>query len=251
MRQLELTYGGGKTHTLITMRHLVNNPAKLPDLPSVREFTATIGQTPPQARVAALCFDKLDVETGLNVRGPDGAVRRLKQPWSVLAYQIAGDDGLKLMHAEGKAKERKTPPAELTLTNLLSLPSKDGLATLVLLDEVLLYAKMRCHAEPGFLDVLIGFFQYLTQAAAKADRCCVVASLLSSEPKDQADPLGRKLSPTCTISFSDSGRRPFSPSKRRMWPRCFVGGFSPPIPSSIGTAFAAGHRRSQGYHGRG
>jgi predicted AAA+ superfamily ATPase len=31
--QLELTYGGGKTHTLITLRHLVDNPAHLPDLP--------------------------------------------------------------------------------------------------------------------------------------------------------------------------------------------------------------------------
>ena len=73
------------------------------------------------------------------------------------------------------------------------MPLKDGLGTLILLDEVLLYAKMRCHNEPGFLDVLVGFFQYLTQAAAKSDRCCVVASLLSSEPKDQADSLGRKI----------------------------------------------------------
>jgi hypothetical protein len=193
VRQLELTYGGGKTHTLITMRHLVNDPATLPTLPAVQEFIETIGQTPPKARVAALCFDKLDVETGVEVRGPDGVVRRLKQPWSVLAYQIAGDEGLKLMHAEGKAEERSSPPAENTLTELLSMPLKDGLGTLILLDEVLLYAKMRCHAEPGFLDVLVGFFQYLTQAAAKADRCCVVASLLSSEPKDQADSLGRKI----------------------------------------------------------
>ena len=36
IRQLELTYGGGKTHTLITLFHLVNNPDKLPaDLPAV------------------------------------------------------------------------------------------------------------------------------------------------------------------------------------------------------------------------
>jgi predicted AAA+ superfamily ATPase len=61
VRQLELTYGGGKTHTLITMHHLVNNPDTLPDLPAVHEFTETIGQKPPQARVAALCFNKLDV----------------------------------------------------------------------------------------------------------------------------------------------------------------------------------------------
>lgn len=196
VRQLELTYGGGKTHTLITMRHLVHDPDKLPDLPAVKEFEQTIGQTPPKARVAALCFDKLDVETGCDVRSPDGQVRRLKQPWSLLAYQIAGDEGLKLLHADGKAEERTTPPAENTLSQLLSLPLKapgGGMGTLILLDEVLLYAKVRCHTEPGFLDVLIGFFQYLSQAAAKVEKCCIVASLLSSEPKDQADPLGKKI----------------------------------------------------------
>ena len=193
VRQLELTYGGGKTHTLITMRHLVNDPANLPDLPAVREFTETIGQTPPQARVAALCFDNLHVETGMEVRSPDGHVRRLKNPWSLLAYQIAGDDGLKLLHADGKAEELQAPPATADMAKLLSIPHQSGMGTLVVLDEVLLYAKMKCHMEPGWLDVLIGFFQYLTQAATKVDRCCVVASLLSSEPKDQADPLGRKI----------------------------------------------------------
>ena len=140
VRQLELTYGGGKTHTLITMRHLVYDPASLPDLPAVEEFKQTIGQTPPKARVAALCFDKLDVETGVDTRGPNGSIRRLKQPWSVLAFQIAGDDGLKLLHAEGKAEERNTPPAENTLTDLLSMPLKEGLGTLVLIDEVLRYS---------------------------------------------------------------------------------------------------------------
>src|SRR3990170_6023338 len=60
VRQLELTYGGGKTHTLITLRHLVHNPEKLPELPAVAEFIESIGQKPPKCRVARLCFDKLD-----------------------------------------------------------------------------------------------------------------------------------------------------------------------------------------------
>ena len=38
VRQLELTYGGGKTHTLITLYHLTRDPASLPNLPAVREF---------------------------------------------------------------------------------------------------------------------------------------------------------------------------------------------------------------------
>ncbi|HQN17771.1 MAG TPA: hypothetical protein PKV86_01465, partial [Syntrophobacteraceae bacterium] len=96
VRQLELTYGGGKTHTLITLRHLVFDPDKLPDLPAVDEFREAIGRTPPKARVAGLCFDKLDVETGMEVRDPAGNTRRLVQPWSILAWQLAGEEGLRV-----------------------------------------------------------------------------------------------------------------------------------------------------------
>jgi len=43
IRQLELTYGGGKTHTLITLFHLFNDPENLPKLPAVDEFVTHIG----------------------------------------------------------------------------------------------------------------------------------------------------------------------------------------------------------------
>src|SRR5207247_10364109 len=118
VRQLELTYGGGKTHALITLFHLVGNPQALPDLPAVQEFMQHIGMTPPQARVAVLAFDKLDVEKGMEVRGPQGETRWLKHPWSVLALQIAGAKGLQLLHAEGGGAERDSAPAENVLVQL-------------------------------------------------------------------------------------------------------------------------------------
>ena len=89
-RKLSVNYGGGKTHTLITLRHLVHDPDGLPDLAAVREFKAHIDFKPPKARVAALCFDKIDLEKGIETPGPDGAIRMLKHPWSVLAFQLAG-----------------------------------------------------------------------------------------------------------------------------------------------------------------
>src|SRR4029450_12515514 len=49
IRQLELTYGGGKTHTLITLLHLVRNPAHLPHLPSSAECPWRFGLIPPAA----------------------------------------------------------------------------------------------------------------------------------------------------------------------------------------------------------
>src|SRR4030067_235278 len=122
VRQLELTYGGGKTHTLIALRHLVHDPDRLPNLPAVAEFIQEIGQKPPKCRVVGLCFDKLDVEKGMEVLSPAGKGRTLKNPWSVLAYQIAGDEGLKLLHAGNKAEERDSAPADNLLSELLEIP---------------------------------------------------------------------------------------------------------------------------------
>src|ERR1035437_7100551 len=106
IRQLELTYGGGKTHTLITLYHLVRDPKGLPDVPAVREFLEHAGIKPPATCVAVLSFDKLDVEKGMEISDPDGKARWLKQPWSVLAWQIAGSEGLKILHPDGKDAER-------------------------------------------------------------------------------------------------------------------------------------------------
>lgn len=192
VRQLELTYGGGKTHTLITLFHLVSDPAGLPDLPTVREFVEHAGTTPPKARVAVLAFDKLDVEKGMEVKAPDGTLRWLKHPWSVLAWQIAGAAGLQLLHAEGHDAERESAPAENLLTDLLSLPRRDGLATLILMDEVLMYAREKISLDPTWRGRLQNFFQYLTQAATKVERCALVTSLLASDPRKN-DPFGKEI----------------------------------------------------------
>lgn len=191
-RKISVNYGGGKTHTLIALRHLVHDPAGLPDLPAVREFTAHIGFEPPKTRVAALCFDKIDLEKGVETSAPDGSIRMLKHPWSILAWQLVGADGLKAIHADGKDRERETPPAEPLLADLLARPQEDGLSTLVLLDEVLMYVRSMVEAEPAWRGRLTSFFQYLTQAVVKVDRCAMVASLLASDPR-KFDELGQEL----------------------------------------------------------
>jgi hypothetical protein len=192
VRQLELTYGGGKTHSLITLWHLVNDPDKLPELPAVKEFVEHIGATPPRARIAVLPFDKLDAEKGMEVRGPKGELRWLKNPWSVMAFQIAGAEGLRLLSAEGSEEERKTPPAENLLAELLALPSRENLATLILIDEVLMFARAAVDLDPAWNDRLLNFFQYLTQAATKVERSAVIASLLATDPR-KSDTLGKQI----------------------------------------------------------
>ncbi len=194
VRQLELTYGGGKTHALITLYHLMNAPEHLPKLPSVQEFRQHAGGiVPPKARVAVLPFDKLDVEKGMEVHSPTGESRWLRQPWSVLAFQIAGARGIKLLHADSKDQERESPPAENLLRDLLALPAKENLATLVLMDEVLTYAREKAGLDPQWRHRLQDFFQYLTQAVTKIDKACIVASLLATDPR-KSDELGKEIS---------------------------------------------------------
>ena len=194
IRQLELTYGGGKTHTLITLYHLFRDPGALPDSPTVTAFREHVGAALPQAFVATLCFDKIDAEKGIEgVRAPNGEQRTLKHPWSVLAFQLAGADGLRAVHADDKDEERETPPAEPLLTKLLEVPGRDGLGTLILVDEVLMYAREKAGLSPVWRDRICDFFQYLNQAVAKVDRAAIVASLLATDPSKEQGDLGGLL----------------------------------------------------------
>ena len=194
VRQLELTYGGGKTHTLIALYYLFRNPDALPDLPAVREFREHVGGDFPRAHVVALCFDKIDVERGLeDVRAPDGETRRLLHPWSILAFQLAGAEGLRLLHPDNEDQERDTPPSEPLLVKLLERPQQLGRATLILVDEVLMYARLKAGMHSVWRERIQTFFQYLTQAVVKADRAAIVASILATDPARQQDDLGKSL----------------------------------------------------------
>ena len=193
VRQLELTYGGGKTHTLITLYHLFRDPTALSDVKAVQEFRQHVGAELPKAFPVSLCFDKIDVERGIDgIRAPDGETRTLKHPWSVLAFQLAGAEGLRALHADGKDEERETPPAEPLLVNLLAIPRKQGLGTLILVDEVLMYARGKAGMGHVWRERIVDFFQHLVQAVTKVDRAAMVASLLAAD-QSKYDDLGQAL----------------------------------------------------------
>lgn len=212
VRQLNLTYGGGKTHTLITLFHLVNEPALLPDLPAVAEFRTHIdlGNNLPKARVAAISFDNLDLETGIEAVDPTGKTARLFHPWSVLAWQLAGKQGLEILNGGKGMGERDTAPATPVLSDLLALSNSEGAATLILLDEVLMYARQRVEQDKGWLIKLEVFFQCLTEAAVKTDRCAIVASLLASD-LNRMDTVGLNITNVLKDIFAREQEEPVEP----------------------------------------
>ena len=176
---VQVTYGGGKTHALIALLHLAERGAELKNHSTVKEFMGFRGVDPlPQARVALLPFDKFDVKAGLSVYSPDGTQRQVNTPWGALAYQLAGDEGLAKVAAH---EADYITPAEPLLVDLLKAPQTEGLSTLILIDETLLYARNAVNDDPKRLGILQDFFQMLTQAASRVDRAAIVASLITSD----------------------------------------------------------------------
>ena len=129
---------------------------------------------------------------------------------------------------------------------LLSKPQEDGLSTLVLLDEVLMYMRVQVEVNPASRGRLLAFFQYLTQAVVKVDRCALVASLLASNPKrhddlgaellrDVSEVFGRQMEEEASpVSKEDVAevlrRRFFEPDSIRD-----TGAFRPHVTSAVGS----------------
>ena len=176
---LQVTYGGGKTHTLIALLHLAEHGLELKTHPTVKEFMGFSGVDPlPQTRVALLPFDKFDVKAGLLVYGPDGRQQQVKTPWGALAYQLAGEEGLAKVAAH---EADYITPAESLLVELLKAPQAEGLSTLILIDETLLYVRGAVNDDPKRSGILQDFFQMLTQAVGKVEQAALVASLITSD----------------------------------------------------------------------
>ena len=176
---LQVAYGGGKTHALIALLHLAEQGTEFETHLTVQEFMASSGlNMVPRARVALLPFDKFDVKNGLLVISPDGKQQRVKTPWGALAYQLAGDEGLALV---AKHETDYINPAEQTLVDLLKIPQMEGMSTLILLDEALMYTRAAVNNNPTRFGILQDFFQALTQAVERVSSASIVASLITSD----------------------------------------------------------------------
>ena len=176
---LQVAYGGGKTHALITLLHLAEHGTDFQTHPTVQEFIGFSGlDTIPRTRVAILPFDQFDVKNGLSVVSPNGKQKRVKTPWGALAYQLAGDKGLEIV---AKHEADYINPAEQPLVDLLKLPQNEGLSTLILLDEALMYTCAAVNDDPKRHGILRDFFQVLTQAVKKVNNAAIVASLITAD----------------------------------------------------------------------
>jgi len=154
--QLRTPFGGGKTHALIALYHLVKDSATSGDLPTVHALIREAGlEDIPRARVAVLVGTTLDP---LGRETEDGL--KIQTLWGELAYQLGGAEAYKMV---AEADRQRVAPGKDVLIVLLTRYAP----ALLLLDEILLYLVKAAGvgvAESTLQGQTFAFLQALTEA---------------------------------------------------------------------------------------
>lgn len=180
--QLQTNFGGGKTHSMLALYHMVGG-ATPTDLAGVDRVLQAAGVTIlPTARCVVLVGNK--ISPGNPAVKADGTVVRTL--WGELAWQLGGRDAYERVRLDD---ERATSPGD-TLRALLN----DYGPCLILIDEWVAYARQlhdQSDLPAGSFETQFSFAQALTESAKLAKNCLLVISLPASDtagsPHTQAD----------------------------------------------------------------
>ncbi len=171
--QLQTAFGGGKTHTMLAVYHLVNGEAVAKDLQGVAGILQSAGLAAlPRARVAVLDGIKSSPNQPL-LR--DGCTIRCL--WGDLAWQLGGADAYALV---ADADASGTSPGKAVLEVLL----RRYAPCVVLIDELVAYVRQFEDGKTltgGSFDSNLSFVQALTEALKAVPTAVLLASLPESD----------------------------------------------------------------------
>jgi hypothetical protein len=161
--QLQTAFGGGKTHTLLALYHLLKNPNEVSKLPTIKKLVSAAGlKQIPAVSVACL------VGTALN----PAASRTF---WGEMAYQLGGE---KLYRKVAKNDEERITPG----TDILGALLQEAGPCLIMLDEILVYLVKSGGVKVGESTLrgnTLTFLQELSISVANCPHAVMVATLTS------------------------------------------------------------------------
>lgn len=152
-------FGGGKTHTLAALYHMVNNGPKSKEYNGIPDLIS-------QAGISEIPFSKVAIFVG-NAWDP---MQGKETPWIDIARQLAGDNGVKELGPSAIT----TPPGTDALGRVFAAAKAP---VLVLFDEVLNFL----NRHRGMADQFHAFIQNLTVAMTGTTHGAAVISLPRSQ----------------------------------------------------------------------
>lgn len=178
--QLQTAFGGGKTHTMLAVYHLVNRAggeALASDLQGVPAILDAAGVTElPRVRVAVLDGIKLSPNQPV-MRIEGDATQAIRTLWGDLAWQLGKAEGYALV---ADADASGTSPGKAVLEALLSRYAP----CVILIDELVAYVRQFEEGNTltgGSFDSNLSFVQALTEALKAVPTAVLLASLPESD----------------------------------------------------------------------
>lgn len=178
--QLKTAFGGGKTHSMLALYHIVRGGVTLDRIPVLRPILERAGiDKLPRANVAVLVGTAMDPTRKKNPANLPGYT--VNTIWGEMAYQLVTSAGRPDLYAIIREADRKgvSPGSE----NLKTLLNECG-PCLILMDELVAYAKKIYGVDglpAGSYDNFITFIQEITEAARASKNSIVVASIPESD----------------------------------------------------------------------
>ncbi|MCC6191936.1 MAG: ATP-binding protein, partial [Anaerolineales bacterium] len=173
--QVKTAFGGGKTHSMLALYHLLGGQAPAERLAGVPELLGETGLDHlPQARLAVLVGTALDATRPRPVKGLKRV--QVRTLWGELAAQLGGAEGYALVETADKSG---VSPGADTLVELFAAFGP----CLVLVDELVAYCRNLYGASGlpgGSFDANMTFVQALTEAIRRSGASQVVASIPES-----------------------------------------------------------------------
>lgn len=170
--QLQTNFGGGKTHSMLALYHLLSGAAH-GELLGVDTILQDAEVTElPQVKRVVLVGNKLS--PGNPVTKADGTVVRTL--WGEMAWQLGGAEAFAKLKADD---ERATSPGDV----LRALFNDYG-PCLILIDEWVAYARQLHEQDDlpgGSFETHFTFAQALTESVKLAKQCLLVVSLPASD----------------------------------------------------------------------
>lgn len=171
--QLQTAFGGGKTHTLLAVYHLVNGKAAASKMQGISGLLDSANlMEAPHARLVVLDGTKLSPNQP--ARRGNCAVRTL---WGELAWQLGGADAYAQV---ADADSSGTAPGKEVLLPLL----QNHAPCVILMDEVVAYIRQfeeSKHLTGGSFDSNLSFVQNLTETLKLVPTAVLLASLPESQ----------------------------------------------------------------------
>lgn len=168
--QLLTSFGGGKTHTLLSIYHMFENREKIDHLESINEIIEKSEvEDVPEANVSVVVGNDLNPVTGREVE-----YTTIKTIWGEIAYQLGGESAYKIIEENDN---QRVAPGKDDLKEVLN----EAGPSVILMDELTDYVTKAAGVEGKNLESqTISFLQELTEVVSNMDKVSLVVTLPQS-----------------------------------------------------------------------